>query len=706
MTTKRLPRQSGPQTSTILSIRHPETEAGSLILSIVGGLRRDLDKTAPRQTIELLASTMEAVAERSYQDDAQPPPSDFLAMFRLVDYICRTNGDVWQTIDVPGQILVKPIHISCDDAGAQKVWEELWYETLDIDDLFDEVFYQLEQNANVFPLEIWDNGDIKAIVFLEPTSMWVGRHYNDYGLLGPQGFEVAKLKDSIHPLAYTSFVTDQNIQTSRWYRIPIKPDCMTPIHGRKMKYQRYAIPNVVRASRNVLHRQILDELRRGTMEGFINQLILLTVGSDHLSPKVNQDLISRTNTLMGSQSKERTGLVVLHHTAKAQVVTPNPLSDLLGDRSYMELTQAIMRDLGFSLFLIDGEIPGSSGKGGGSQVDMDLQFNIERWHYKRRRILKWCKLFSKKFGERRNDDALLKHLPVFTIDPIGVEQTMAIKEKIIPLATGGHLSEHTTLEQSGVSTYERELAFKKQEKPTAELWLPKPTFNQMATNSEGEQTEKRSSSLGRPPANQTRGNLIEGSDWEIDTHFRAILDGKKSHIETFIDWLDTTIKIELTTAYQDGFRAWGGLGDLSNQILADAPQGIPFQQERLRMFGEELLKSDPAHLIDFRPRALMYADAAHIAYMLGVQQAMKSHGSTHWQRLLHPELSVTGPCSQCLADAAVVHPITEPFFEPHPAGVCGVQSLNFHFTSRPPQAVEIPKWGVPTQHMVRRWPMQ
>lgn len=77
-------------------------------------------------------------------------------------------------------------------------------------------------------------------------------------------------------------------------------------------------------------------------------------------------------------------------------------------------------------------------------------------------------------------------------------------------------------------------------------------------------------------------------------------------------------------------------------------------------------------------RVGMYArEAEHIAQVVGMQQAMKERGAKLWRRVLHPELSKTGPCPQCAADANLVHPIDMPFFEFHPNGVCSAQSMAF-----------------------------
>jgi hypothetical protein len=83
---------------------------------------------------------------------------------------------------------------------------------------------------------------------------------------------------------------------------------------------------------------------------------------------------------------------------------------------------------------------------------------------------------------------------------------------------------------------------------------------------------------------------------------------------------------------------------------------------------------DPVHPF----RVGMYPrEAAHIGYVIGQQQAMLERGAKRWRRVLHPELSKTGPCAQCTEDSHTTHPISEPFFEFHPNGVCGIHGVQY-----------------------------
>lgn len=85
-------------------------------------------------------------------------------------------------------------------------------------------------------------------------------------------------------------------------------------------------------------------------------------------------------------------------------------------------------------------------------------------------------------------------------------------------------------------------------------------------------------------------------------------------------------------------------------------------------------------VLDYRRRTLMYGEEGYrTAFLHGIQAAMAERGATHWQRVLHPELSLSGPCPLCVEDAAFIHPISEPFKSLHPNEVCTANPLSLRF---------------------------
>jgi hypothetical protein len=683
-----------------------EDSVGEMMLAL-GGLPEALEKKDPGLAVNRLAAAVTSGMDRT----ADPHPANILAMMRLVDVITNTEGDIWNTVSIPAEVMLKPIRVDCSDKGAKKVWQQLWTEVLDIDALYREIYFATELYGQCFPLEVWRGQDLEGIVSLEPTSVWVGRHLSHiggrYSLMLPNEFDLAKLKDTVHPMVYDSFVTDQNISTIPAHRVEIKPDVLKPITGFKLQYQRYAIPHIARASRNTMNRMMLDEYRRATVESFLAQLWMFTVGDEkwQATPKK----VQRVRELVEQAFQNHMGALVFDHTVKAEALAPEKLDTLLANDVWDRTTQAIFRDLGFSMFILSGEVPGLSGRGGGTQVGVDLQLAIERWQYKQGMVIAWLGYLSKKFAKAQTDAALLNFLPKFLIQKIGVQQSTIIKERIMPMVTAGKLSTQTALEEAGYD-YDTELERKKEGEKDEHFFLPPPSFNQMTVGPDGKPLNNFSGPGGRPNDAQRAAKPGNGAskmnasldmrgaafDWqaEIEREYDRVIQGELAP-GAWGAWMEKELLLRGIKEFQNGYRDWGGLSAPDPSFLLNAPQGPPFHIEQLKSFVAELETMDAAAKLVQRFRALMYAGAVNLAFILGMQQAFRDHGATGWQRVLHPELSASGPCAQCAADASVVHPMDEPFFEYHPNGVCAPHSVQFSFWEGvAPRVAPAPSFGV------------
>jgi hypothetical protein len=130
-----------------------------------------------------------------------------------------------------------------------------------------------------------------------------------------------------------------------------------------------------------------------------------------------------------------------------------------------------------------------------------------------------------------------------------------------------------------------------------------------------------------------------------------------------------------------GYISTGGITDNVDEAANNA---IRFINGYIDNFGKDLAANPDA---DWLWRALLYPREGHrLAYVLGQQQAMRERGAKAWRRILHPELSQSGPCELCIADSMLVHPIEEPFELLHPGDVCSVQETIGYF-AEPPEMV-------------------
>ena len=208
-------------------------------------------------------------------------------------------------------------------------------------------------------------------------------------------------------------------------------------------------PHSAAAARNIMHRQVLEEYRRGTIEKFMSQMWLFTVGNKDFPASPTK--VKNIRNLISQAAKNRSNALVVDHLVTVENISPETLDNLLANETFASQRQLIFADLGFSIFLVSGEVPGTSGRGGGQQVEVDLQLAIERWEKHPTRLIKWATAVSKKFAEAQKSDSLIKSLESlrFIPDSIGIKQMQTIKERVVPFLTSGKLSSTTALKEGG-----------------------------------------------------------------------------------------------------------------------------------------------------------------------------------------------------------------------------------------------------------------
>jgi hypothetical protein len=170
---------------------------------------------------------------------------------------------------------------------------------------------------------------------------------------------------------------------------------------------------------------------------------------------------------------------------------------------------------------------------------------------------------------------------------------------------------------------------------------------------------------------------------EVYGEFDAML--VSGDVDEFIAALKGINQRYMVDFAREGYRSVGGAFDVNEKWVSGA---IDFVNSYADGFGARLKASNTPE--DMRWNAYLYPqEGRHLAYMYGVQQAMRERGARAWRRILHPELSKSGPCDLCIEDSLKVHPIDEPFFEFHPEGVCSAQGVAF-YTAQEEALIEIP----------------
>lgn len=697
-----------------LGERHPDAVYGGTIRFDMAPLSKKLD-----QLQMVLGGLTYQKLQQLDQLKADHMPMEILAAMRLSEHYTRLEGDVWQTVLVPIQLALRDVEITSEDKGVEKELQEI-YDSIDLNQVLLWLWLCTEMYGQGFPLEVWDEKgeNIEGIVVLDPKYMKVGKQISlahSLSITTPDGVEnwdATALKEQIHPMVYHSFASGWNEQAVQGAEIPLNPDRCHAVFDMKLPFQRYAIPPLSRAFRPLSTRQVYEEMQRATMEGFRNQLWVFKL-VNHDGTAAPPGAISHFKSQMGGMIGERTGYVVWGGTDLiVEQHAPQSLDALMGNEHWLYLTLHIFRQRGLSLKLVTGEAP-QSGRAG--DVEWETRLLMDRMAFQRNQLLRFERHLRKSIAKSRGKAWGKANINVMMVRP-DYELQVLVERELQPLGQAGWLSLQTILQKGGYD-YNIELERKKDEEPVAHLFAPKPTFAQATTFNAPKETQE--APTGRPkgtketeprkkskpkaggvkqtvePGKTLRGHLMEDDRFDayvtrIMTLFNTLTASPTTEgVDWFIDGMKGVNVTEMMSFAREGYLAAGGAHAVDPGWIKGAIHFVNgyadgFRQDLHDAVGAEL------DLETFRWRTFLYPqEGRHLSYMWGAQQAMREWGAQGWRRILHPEQSEDGPCTACIADSQIIHPITEGFFEFHPNGVCTAQSIGY-YTSTSQVPVEIP----------------
>lgn len=670
--------------------------------------------------LELIIGGLDPNQLRVAEAAVEPMPSAMLAMMRLSEFYCRTEGDIFQTIEVPLDVALKPLEFESPDAGYQKELEELYSEyNLDIYQNLYYIWLCSGIYGQAFPYEIWgESPEDTRIVLLPPKNVDVGQSFSLYG----GGLSIATdsrirwteqlIATNFPPMMYNRRSADWNEAVAQGINLPIRSEDCYPVREKSLPFQRYAVPPVVRASRAISTRRVFEEMRRATVEGYKNQLWLFLLGDAENRPL--PDEIAHLADEVEGIGGERTGVMVWTGDLRVEVIAPNAPDKMMANETYIGLTLEVFRKMGISLMVVSGERGPMGGSGKTGDMNIDISIMLERLKFKVNQMLRWERQFRNKLAKKMGPKAVKANKDTRVhFGKIGMEVEREIRERLLPAYQAGPLSIQTFLQEGGWK-WVTELERKKDEEKLRELFSPPATYAQQVVNQQGQAVKeiKQVPSPGRPPNKlespqamvkkeqrdqQVKAGFYLEASANFDTYVEEVYDAYDrmiayKDVPSFISELKQINEDYMLDFAKDGYESVGGAFDVDAEWVDGA---VAFVNSYADSFGQRLEGAidDTTALEDKRYNAYLYPqEGRHLAYMYGVQQAMKEKGARGWRRVLHPELSKTGPCQQCMADSALVHPITEGFFEFHPNGVCSAQGVAF-YTSTAEIPVEIPVPG-------------
>lgn len=661
-----------------------------------------------------------AAAENSRQDPPQPMPTGIRSAMTLSEYYCNTQGDVFQHVEAPIALSITELEISVPkDRGVEKMLRDLYGpEKLNMR-------YILEQNMLItsvfggsYPMEVPDSPDkptvIEQIIPLPPKYMWVGYHIVN-GMLAPQdpspyamrpwdgssNWTKELAQKMFMPMTYNAYSSGFNEQNVQGWGLPVNPEYLHPVRAKAFHWIRYPQPPISRAFRSLSTRSVYQEMRRSILEGYKNQLWLFIVGSEKLPPSPNEMIALKA--AVDGMSGTRTGNLVWRNGLQVEVKAPQALSDSLGSEAAQILSLEVYRDLGSNARLTTGNkisIPGSGA--GDSGIEIDLSVWLRRLEHIRAQNMEWEYLFRMRQADRWGETArkALETAKVRFSKSL-LEVAEAIKQEVIPLYSVGLYSPQTSLSRSG-GDYETELKNKKEFAPNREAFMPMPTYNQTATGADGKATQSATAPKGRTPdvlnPKKLRADWNESKTRKL--YYAAVLAllaefWETRDVDLFIESLKDTNVHWLTQIAAEAYKDMGGIGTVGLDKIQAAASFVNSFADNFGNDLKHLVENDEPVATDaIQRRTMLYPQEGFKgATVNGQNQALAERGASHWRRVLHPELSKTGPCPFCVADSQVVHDMSEPFEVLHPNDVCGTQDVNLQYFTNGIPSIEVPVPG-------------
>lgn len=620
---------------------------------------------------------------------SEPIDGRILAMMRAVEWFADRRGDLWLAFTAPLDVgLPKPI-IQHQDKKTKQVFEDE-YERLDVSGIAEAMWLACEQYGQAYPL-ILPSKPV-SVTLLNPKHVAVGRSIS----MGARTLTYTPPKET-HEALISSKEEDKKelfldalqedwndwiVEQNRGF--PLNPELVTHVHHRKHWHRRYAIPPAARVLDDLATRLVLDEMVRATIEGLKTQWRVWVL------EKPKRGEVDKLKSVLRASRSSRTADLAWGGSLTVETIFPESIDRLLAPEAWWRLTLSIYRGLGMFVNVVSGEDPASQGRAA-SDASVNIQILLARLNYQRSRTLKWLRKLNKAIAKSHG----IKELPTVSFEPLLIEWEAKLRA-VLPVLGYGLMSAETFHTWIGLDP-DKEIERLKKEMPLRDDGTIRPYTGFAQAGPSG--TVEHPVSPGRPqgPAPGTsRQNRENAKAFMLTAAVKDYEDGisraynllaatsledkekRRAQVLAFIATL-LALRSYRERAFEQGYKEAGGFFTKEFDGTPQYLHAMQFDAGNLLDFQEKLLARVEAgeHFTEAY-RATEYARSGwRQAYMDGMFLAKQETGFTGWKRVLHPGLSVAGPCPECIADSRVVHSLDEPFFD-HPNGVCGSQYVVFN----------------------------
>lgn len=239
-------------------------------------------------------------------------------------------------------------------------------------------------------------------------------------------------------------------------RYVLPPEKVSRITRKKQPYERYATPMLTRLIFPVLFKHKLRLMDLSTIEGVINQLMVVTVGDKDHPP--TDETLKQVASLFLTPKKSFT--VFWDWTLKVNVVTPNAIETLYQNK-YEQVNDDISKGLGVPRSIIDGTGANYA------TAFVGVQMLIERASREIMAVKKWLEREYKEIARIKG----FKTYPRVRFDKTQLRQENYVRQILAPLYDRGLLSAETILAEAGFN-YQAELERKKRHQENIMYFLP------------------------------------------------------------------------------------------------------------------------------------------------------------------------------------------------------------------------------------------
>ncbi|MFO7295775.1 MAG: phage minor head protein [Clostridia bacterium] len=391
-------------------------------------------------------------------------PKDRKEQIRFAIEVSQTDPVVGTVIDLLTDLASSGFDIETDDEKVLEFFKE-YNEITGMDARVKEILYDYFRICDVFVYRDTTPEGYDAYTVLNPLavevsgSLFVGQEeylldissvWNELSQLDPQVKE-SFLKTLPSPIR-------RKIRSGE-SKIPLPKERVSRISRKKMPYERYATPWLMRVYEPIMFKRRLRQMDLSTAEGLINQLVTVTIGSDE-HPATDRDLQNLAKLFTTPKSS---WVLFWNHTLKVEFHSPKGIETLNKDK-YEQVNEDILMGLGIPRVVIDGE------GGNYSTAFVSVMSLLERLKYARRDVTNWLENEYRRVAKENG----LKSAPRVRFNDTILRVENFVRQVLIPLYERGLISRETILDQVGFDI-RTEIQRKEKEQEFEDLFVP-PTL--------------------------------------------------------------------------------------------------------------------------------------------------------------------------------------------------------------------------------------